>query len=140
CGIERKPPAFGAWLERDLVAIERPQILERLHAIRTPRTSPPGVAVEFVQHGAAPVALLGRRNGTLKARSECDVVRGGELGDAPRSHRVTESGPRDRRAGNGPERARDAWKEQEKRHCQGRCIEERTRCEHYRGTIAEDIP
>ena len=71
--VERQHPASGVRLQRDPVA-DGGSVEPDLRLRKRLRARPsPAASVEFVQHRAAPVALLGRRRGAEEADAEGDL-------------------------------------------------------------------
>ena len=112
-GVESEPPAIGIGHQGDGVAKRLAKIPQGRLAVGLARAAAPGVAVEIVQHGSPPVALLRRGNRACETHAKGRIVRCGELRDAAGAHALAK--PRDRIIvrGQRPEAPGQARKEQE---------------------------
>src|SRR5215831_5267105 len=94
----------------------------------------PALAVELVQHGTPPVALLWWRCGPRELDAKGRVVARRELPDASRGHGVGESGERQIAARDGPEGAGQTREEYEEQQRERHGVEQRTPGELERTT------
>ena len=90
----------------------------------------PRVAIEIVQHRAAPVALRGRRRRSVKPRPEYRLPGRTQLGDAPRAHAVGQTGLGLALRAQRPERSGQPRKQHEQQQRQRQRQREAARAEH----------
>ncbi len=100
------------------------RLLRRWGAAEAGARSRPGVTIEIIQHGTAPIAFRGGRCGTGKTHAECDFIRQRQMVDVPGTHRVAQSrGGGLRVIGDLPQRRCEAREQQpeNQRHGQRLC-------------------
>ena len=91
-GVEREPPATVRGLESHAVAHGWTFGRDRRRRVKPGAVATPCEAVEGVEHGAAPVTLLGRRQHALETHAKRRIVFGHELVDGAWAHRIAEAG------------------------------------------------
>ena len=111
--VEREQHALAGRFERDRVVDGLAEVADARPEIELALAARPGVAVELVQHRAAPVAFRRRWRWALEAYAECDRVILRQLRNVARRHLFREAGQRAFAGRRTPETAGDARKEQE---------------------------
>ena len=79
-------------LQADSVAIDGALRHERRRCRRFRRMPPPGRAIEFIEHGTAPIALRGGRRRAEEVHAKRDLIGQREIRDVARTQGVAEAG------------------------------------------------
>src|SRR5580698_8109280 len=103
-------------LESDFIAIVRPGEFESQRRAELPLRSPPGGAIEVMQYDAPPIAVFAARWGRVEACPQRGLIGLHQLADGSRIQLITEAGHRLVLFWHGPERARQARKEQKQQY------------------------